>query len=80
MRLLGGGKKAEAMDVFRLNQQQHADEKFWTHLGLARGFTELGDKKSAIDNWEIAVKNVPAALSSYTPRFTETLKKLKEGG
>jgi hypothetical protein len=75
--LLRSGKNAKAMEAFTLNQQQHPEEKFWTSLGLARGFTAIGDKKNAIANWEIAVRNVPANLSNRTPGYEATLKKLK---
>ncbi len=78
MGLLGSGNKAKAMEVFTLNQQQHPDEKFWTHLGLARGYTAAGDKKNAIANWEVAVRNVPENLSNRTPAYEAALKKLKE--
>jgi len=47
-RLLREGKNTKSMEVFTLNQQQHPQEKFWTSLGLARGYSALGDKKNAI--------------------------------
>ncbi len=78
MGLLNETKNAKAMEIFKFNKQQHPDEKFWTYLGLARGYTALGDKKNAIENWEVVMRNVPASLSAYTPRFAEALKKLKE--
>jgi tetratricopeptide (TPR) repeat protein len=78
MRLLRNGKKDKAMKVFTLNQQQHPDEKFWTYLGLARGYTALGDKKNAIANWEIVLRNVPTNMSSRIPGFEDIVKKLKE--
>ena len=52
--------------------------KFWTYLGLARGYTATGDKKSAITNWETVLRNVPSNLSNRTPAFEAALKKLKE--
>src|SRR5262249_40633220 len=42
---LRAGKNAKAMEVFTYNQQQHPQERYWTYLGLARGYTALGDKK-----------------------------------
>ncbi|HVO81461.1 MAG TPA: DUF2911 domain-containing protein [Terriglobales bacterium] len=78
MRLLGAGKNARAMEVFTFNKQHHPDEKFWTYLGLARGYTAMGDKKSAITNWEIAIRNVPPNLTGTLPGLQEALKKLKE--
>ena len=78
MGLLHGGKNAKALEIFTLNKQQHPDEKFWTYLGLARGYTATGDKKSAITNWETVLRNVPSNLSNRTPAFEAALKKLKE--
>ena len=76
--LLKNGKNAKAMEVFGINQKQHPDEKFWTYLGLARGYTAVGDKKNAIASWEVVLRNVPADFSNRTAGFQEALKKLKE--
>jgi hypothetical protein len=78
MVLLRSGKNAKAMELFSLNQKQHPDEKFWTYLGLARGYTAVGDKKNAIASWEVVLRNVPADFSNRTPSFEQALKKLKE--
>ena len=78
MGLLREGKKSKAMEIFSINQRQHADDKFWTSLGLARGYTALGDKKNAISNWEIVLRNIPPNLSNRAPAFEQALKKLKE--
>ena len=78
MALLRGGKNDRAMQAFILNQQQHPSDIFWTHLGLARGYTATGDKKNAIANWEIVIRNVPANLANRTAGFEAALKKLKE--
>ena len=78
MGLLRNGKNAKAIAVFTFNRQQHPEEKFWTYLGLARGYTAAGDKKNAIANWEIVVRNVPANMVSRTAGFEAALKKLKE--
>lgn len=50
----------------------------WTALGLARGYTALGDKKNAIASWEVVLKNVPSNLSNRTAAFEQALRKLKE--
>ena len=78
MGLLRKDDKAKGMKVFVFNQQQHPQDKFWTSLGLARGYTALGDKKSAIANWEIVLQNVPDNLSNRTAAYEAALKKLKE--
>ena len=79
MGLLRDGKNTKAMEAFALNRQQHPEEKFWTNLGLARGYTATGDKKNAIVSWEIVVHNVPANFVSRTAAYEVALKKLKEG-
>src|SRR5690242_2441476 len=78
MGLLRGGKKEKAMKVFALNQQKHPEDKFWTSLGLARGYSAVGDKRNAIANWEIVIRNVPANLKGQTANYEGALKKLKE--
>ena len=78
MGLLRNDKKDKAMKVFTVNQQQHPQDKFWTSLGLARGYTALGEKKDAIANWEIVLQNVPANLSNRTASYQAALNKLKE--
>jgi tetratricopeptide (TPR) repeat protein len=78
MGLLRNEKKDKAMKVFTFNQQQHPQDKFWTSLGLARGYTALGDKKSAISNWEIVLQNVPANLSNRAAMYEAAMKKLKD--
>ncbi|NDQ55548.1 MAG: DUF2911 domain-containing protein [Acidipila sp.] len=78
MHLLGEKRTAKALESFKINQQRHPDEKFWTYLGLARGYTATGDKKNAIANWQIALSNVPANLSSSIGQFQAALAALKE--
>ena len=77
MGLLRGDKKDRAMKIFVFNQQQHPQDKFWTSLGLARGYTAVGDKKNAIANWEVVLRNVPSNLSNRTAAYEASLKKLK---
>lgn len=78
--LLTEGKNEKAMEVFKLNRQRHPEDKFTTYVGLARGYTALGDKKSAVKNWEIAIKNIPEEQKANTALYEAELKKLKEGG
>jgi Protein of unknown function (DUF2911) len=80
MALLGKDKKSKAMEIFAFNQQQHPQDKFWTSLGLARGYTALGDRKNAIANWQIVLQNVPANLSNRTAAYETALSKLKGPG
>ena len=75
--LLAAGKNQKAMDVFKSNRQLHPDDKFTTYVGLARGYTALGDKKNAIKNWEIAIKNIPEDQKANVGLYEAELKKLK---
>jgi tetratricopeptide (TPR) repeat protein len=77
MRLLAAGRTDKAMEIFQFNRTQHPDEPFWTYLGLARGYTVLGDKKSAIVNWEVALKSVPPSQKGNLPAFERALAALK---
>jgi Protein of unknown function (DUF2911) len=77
--LLGAGRNEKAIEVFKLNQKKHPEEKYWTYLGLARAYTAAGDKENAIKNWETVLRNVPEGRRSQVPGFEATLKKLKEG-
>jgi tetratricopeptide (TPR) repeat protein len=75
--LLGAGKNQKALDVFKLNSKNHPEDKFTTIVGLARGYTAVGDKKNAIKNWEIAIKNLPENQKQNLAFYEGELKKLK---
>ena len=46
MRVLAVGRKVRAMRVFEANRRLHPADKFWPYVGLARGYTALGDRKA----------------------------------
>lgn len=75
--LLGAGKKEKALEVFKLNRQRHPEDKFTTFVGLARGYTAVGDNKNAIKNWEAAIKNLPENQKQNLSFYEAELKKLK---
>lgn len=77
MRLLADGRVERAMQVFRTNRRVHPEDKFWPHVGLARGYTALGDTKSAITEWEIALRSVPDTEQPNVERFRRALAELK---
>ena len=77
--LLSSGNAQKALTVFELNQRQHPDEPYWTHLGLAQAYTALGNKANAIVQWEAALHNLPDFQKSHLPDFEETLRALKSG-
>jgi len=78
MRLLRNGRKEKAMEVFKFNAAQHPDEKFYIYVGLARGYTALGDKANAIKNWETALRNVPEEQKANLPIYEKALEDLKK--
>jgi hypothetical protein len=65
------------MEIFRFNRRAHPNDTFWPYLGLARGYSAFGDKRRAITNWEIAIKNIPPALAANRPAFERALRDLK---
>lgn len=75
--LLQQGKNQKAFEVFKFNREKHPEDKFTTYVGLARGYTALGDKKNAIKNWEVAIKNIPDNQKQNTELYNNELKKLK---
>jgi len=77
--LQGMGQHQKALEVFQFNAKAHPEEKFTTFVGLARGYQGVGNKKEAIKNWELALKNVPAGQEANKPVWENELKKLKEG-
>jgi len=80
MNLLSAGRTPRALQVFRLNRSRYPDEKFWTSLGLARGYTATGDAKTAIAEWEVVLRNVPPAFRANVPAFERALQALKAKG
>lgn len=75
--LLAAGKTQKAIEIFKLNRQLHATDTFTTYVGLARGYTALGDKKNAIKNWETAIKNLPEDQKANLGAYQAKLNKLK---
>jgi len=47
-KLVAGGNPKRALMVFQLSEQLFPDEKFTPHVGLARAYTVIGDKKNAV--------------------------------
>ncbi len=76
---LMSGKKEKAMEVFKYNAQKHPEDKFTPNVGLARGYTAMGDTKSAIKCWELAIKNVPENQKVNMKFYQDELDKLKTG-
>ena len=60
--LLGQKKKKQALQVFKANAEKHKDA--WpVHVGLARGYSAVGELKKALKHAEKAVKQAPDKLN-----------------
>jgi hypothetical protein len=76
--LLSQGRKADAMSVFQKNQKRFGDA--WpVHVGLARGYSAMGDYKTALRHAQIAVGQAPDPLNRKNLQAAvETLKQGKD--
>lgn len=75
--LLGANRNEKALEIFKLNRKNNPTDKFTTFIGLARGYAAMENKKEAIKNWEIALKNIPENQKTNKAAFEEELRKLK---
>jgi DUF2911 family protein len=75
--LLSDGKVQPALAVAQRAARQHPEEPYFTHLGLARAYTALGDRPNAIKEWTIAIENIPTAEKANLPEFQKTLTGLR---
>jgi tetratricopeptide (TPR) repeat protein len=76
--LLNAGKKEKAMEVFKYNAEKNlGTDKFTPNVGLARGYTAMGDTKKAITYWEEAIKNIPENQKPFIKTYQGELDKLK---
>ena len=74
--LLASKKNKEALEVFRMNASKHPNQ-FTTLMGLARGYSGMGDYKTAL---KYAQKAQPLAPDQLNKTNLETvISKLKEG-
>lgn len=74
--LLQQKKNAEAVEVFKLNLQKNPGQ-YTTLMGMARGYSAIGDYKKAL---EMAEKALPLAPPGANKTFVErALTLLKEG-
>jgi len=74
--LLTQGKAKDAMVVFQKNAQRFG-EAWPTHVGLARGYSAMGDYKSALKHAEAALTQAPDDLNRKS--LQDAVGKLKQG-
>jgi tetratricopeptide (TPR) repeat protein len=76
--LLTLGRTDRALAVFKLNAERHPDA--WpVNYGLARGYSAVGDFKSALDALLKAQTQVPAGDTLNAAAIKINLEKLKRG-
>ena len=74
--LLNDGKAKEALTVFQKNAKRFGDA--WpVHVGLARGFSAVGDYKTALKHAEIALTQAPDEINKKS--LEAAVIRLKEG-
>jgi hypothetical protein len=74
--LLQQKKPAEALEIFKMNEQKNPNV-FTTSMGLARGYSAVGDYKNAL---KYATKALAMAPNEANKKFVEAqIVKLKEG-
>jgi tetratricopeptide (TPR) repeat protein len=75
-RLLAEGNAKEAFAVFQKNAKRFGDA--WpVHVGLARGYSAIGDYKSALKHAEIALTQAPDDLNRKS--LQDAVGRLKQG-
>lgn len=76
--LLREKQNEKAMEAFKLAAKRFPEDKFMSNLGLAHGYTALGDKKNAIKSWERVIQNVPEDQRKNLESFKKALDDLKK--
>ena len=75
-RLLTQGRSKDAMAVFQKNAKRFG-EAWPVHVGLARGYSALGDYKSALKHAELALTQAPDPLNRKS--LEDAVARLKQG-
>jgi hypothetical protein len=76
--LIAADQKEKALEVFKLNHKNN--KGVWpTNYGLARGYSAVGNYKSALKYLKIAKTKVPAGDNQNPPLIEQNIKKLEKG-
>ena len=75
--LLGQDRKEDALEVFQRNVEQNGDAWF-VELGLARGYSALGQFEKAAEQMRIAVGRAPEPQKAYVQGLVEQLEAGKD--
>lgn len=72
--LLGQDKKQEALAAFKRNVEKHP-EIWFVELGLARGYSAVGDFENAVKSMKVSLEKAPEAQKQYVQGLVEQLEK-----
>ena len=72
--LLGRGMKDEALVAFKKNVEKHP-ETWFVELGLARGYSALGDFENAAKSMKVSLAKAPDAQKQYVQGLVDQLEK-----
>lgn len=72
--LLGQGKKEAALAAFKKNVEKNSSAWF-VELGLARGYSAVGDFDNAVKNMKIALTKAPDPQKQYVQGLIDQLEK-----
>jgi hypothetical protein len=75
-KLLGQKRSKEALEVFKMNAQKNP-KQFTTYAGLTRGYSAVGDYKTALANAKLALPLAPNPQNKEI--VEEMIKKLEKG-
>lgn len=71
--LIGQDKKDQALEVFERNVKQNPDAWF-VELGMARGYSALGEFDKAVASMEVALGKAPEGQKAYVQSLVDRLK------
>ena len=75
--LLGQDRKEEALKVFQRNVAQNS-EAWFVELGLARGYSAVGQFDNAVTNMKVALGKAPEPQKGYVQSLIDRLEKQED--
>ena len=76
--LLGQKRSKDAFDAFKMNYDKHPDV-FTTNMGMARGYSAMGDYKKALTYAQKALPQAPDPLNkTNVEKIVTTLQQGKD--
>lgn len=75
--ILRRGHKNKALEVFMYNKTKFPEEKYWTSMGMALVSTASGNKKEAIEYWQLVIQHTPTERKNSIKEYEAEIQKLK---